>query len=190
MNWVNPLTRAIWRRWIEFVVSSGSASGSYHHLQPPYGLKAGASKANHLNSRIFEWDDDRSATICVSWLLTIPFYFSTTLHLHECISCIVVLVSNDVANLPIQFCEFVWHPSIVTAATKQNYYLIGKCVIVLRIYWSILTDQISDEQHEAENHSSRSFRNLLQGNAIPHHRPAHWPNYPQFYRGISRWLFD
>ena len=62
--------------------------------------------------------------------------------------------------------------------------MIGKCVIVLRIFWNIPTDQISDEQHEAENHSSRSFRNLLQGNEIPHHWSAHGPNYPQLYRGI------
>lgn len=49
---VIPLIRAIWRRWIAFVVSSGfAASGSHHHPQHPYGLKAGVSKANHLNSQ-------------------------------------------------------------------------------------------------------------------------------------------
>jgi hypothetical protein len=46
----DPPTLAIWRRWrIEHLNPSGPAASGISDHRLPYGLRAGASKANHLN---------------------------------------------------------------------------------------------------------------------------------------------
>jgi len=125
---VNPLIRAIWRRWIEFVVSSGSACGSYHHLlQPPYGLKAAASKANHLN-KVADLSETTTAvpTICVSldyWQspsIFLPFYLCMSVSLSCCTA--VVLWKCRVTTLPI--CRN-WLLRICVTSSSADRYLIA-----------------------------------------------------------------